>query len=512
MSAEIKSAALDVADNIWSFARTVSSAAVHSVQWTSGALAGEFNTKATVGQIMVDAAISMFPIAGEVTAARDATAISLRMSGSEQEANNTWNWVSLVLCLLAVVPVLGGVLKGVGRLLMRAASKSEDVVKLGTEILAFLRKMGYGDAHKWLMALDFAKYQQPVKQAFNTLVQRLVQASAFVVKNLGGVLPPSVRNALQALQAKLQHLQMLAERKIPQAFVELNARLNQVRAELVSGQWAKVHVGGGAVKVQTTEARIARKSDIVIESKGHTSAHSYTHKEGWPSLIGYKKTENLPDGSTLDFFPNLESFSIKAPIRPELLAPGQSVPLVRVLDTSRGGKDKAGGFWTVALPPNGKTWRLDCAIKSAWNSNGQYVRLDRIPTVAEMRAKNISVPDDWDGVRAWSGRIAEQVDMEKLHNGSAVGTGVLLPGGDVQLYIDFYDPHHRPLKEWIERTLVAQPTNWKDATIPQALTDQVEYLHAWEFATKTTRDGYTRRISATAAKQTNNQTNHPHER
>jgi len=502
MSAENKSAALDVADSIWSFAQRVGNFAVNAVQWTGGALAGEFNTKADVGQIVVDAVISMFPIAGEVTAARDATAITLRMSSSEEEANSTWNWVSLVLCLLAVVPIVGGVLKGVGRLVVRAASQSEDLVKLGQEILAFLRKMGYGDAHKWLMALDFAQYQTPVKHAFGTLVQRLGQASDFVLKNLGGVLPPQVRSALQALPAKLSQLQMRAERKIPQALTELNAQLNQVRAQLVSGQWAKVQVGAGTVKAQTTEARIASKSTIAIESKGHTSAHSYTHKEGWPDLMGYSKT----NGDTKrKFFPNLESFSSKAPIQPELLAPGQSVKLVRVLDTSRAGADRAGGFWTIALPPDGKTWRLDCAIKSAWNSNGEYIRLDRIPTVPEMRAKGITVPDDWEGVRAWSGRIAEQVDMEKLHDGSSVGTGVLLPGGDVQLYIDFYDKQHRPLKEWIEATIFAKPTNWKDAIIPQAVTDQAEFLQAWEFAAKSTRDGYTRRISATAAKQSNNQ-------
>jgi len=173
MSAENKSAALDVADSIWSFTQRVGNFAVNAVQWTGGALAGEFNTKADVGQIVVDAVISMFPIAGEVTAARDATAITLRMSSSEEEAESTWNWIALVLCLLAVVPVVGGVAKGVGRLLVQVGRKSATAAEVGTQILAFLRKMGYGDAYKWLMALDFAQYQTPVKHAFGTLVQRL---------------------------------------------------------------------------------------------------------------------------------------------------------------------------------------------------------------------------------------------------------------------------------------------------------------------------------------------------
>ena len=118
MSAEKKLAGLDIGETIWSMVKSGASQAASGVksgaQWVGGALQGEFNQQATVGQIVVDAVISMFPVAGEVTAARDATAIGLRMHESDAALNNKWEWVSLVLCLLAVIPVVGGVLKGVG--------------------------------------------------------------------------------------------------------------------------------------------------------------------------------------------------------------------------------------------------------------------------------------------------------------------------------------------------------------------------------------------------------------
>jgi hypothetical protein len=132
MSAEIKLGALDIADSIWEGAKRAGNGVVDGAKWVGGALQGEFNTKATVGQIVVDAVISMFPIAGEVTAARDATAIILRMNDDPKAAENKWEWVALVLCLLAVVPIVGGVLKGVGRLLIRAATKGEDLAQLSS--------------------------------------------------------------------------------------------------------------------------------------------------------------------------------------------------------------------------------------------------------------------------------------------------------------------------------------------------------------------------------------------
>ncbi len=64
------------------------------------------------------------------------------------------------------------------------------------------------------------------------------------------------------------------------------------------------------------------------------------------------------------------------------------------------------------MSENGKAWRLDCAVKGAWSTNGAYVVLDHVPTVAEMRKLGITVPDNWDGLRVWRGKIAEQLDNE----------------------------------------------------------------------------------------------------
>jgi len=86
-SAEKKIAVIEIGNDIWNRAKKagnqiadgakqVKDGVVSGGKWIGGALQGEFNDKATVGQIFTDAAISMFPVAGEVTAATSATLVA----------------------------------------------------------------------------------------------------------------------------------------------------------------------------------------------------------------------------------------------------------------------------------------------------------------------------------------------------------------------------------------------------------------------------------------------------
>ncbi|MEB0014423.1 hypothetical protein QN379_15025 [Glaciimonas sp. Gout2] len=499
MSAEIELTVFEVADDIWERAHQAGHQAVNQIvggaQWIGGALKGEFKTKPTVGQIVVDAVVSMFPVAGEITAARDAIAISLRMADSDKEAKDIWNWVALVLCLLAVIPVLGGILKGVGRLLLQAAYDSAKLSHIGEQILAFLRKMGYGNTRVFFNTLDFTAYQAPVTSAYYVLMRRLRDTSIFTARELGAVLPAPVKSWLQALPPKLDKLQLLADKMIPQAFKELNALLNKVRSNLIEGNVFPITVGAGPIKIRTTEARIGEVSPIHIASKGHTAATRahYKHKEGWPRLDGYKK--EIDEVNTI--YPNLYSFSSKASIEPVLLPAGKKVYLPRIIDTEE--PRKTGNFWAEKIPVNGKAWRLDYAVKQDWSKNGAYLVLEHIPSADDMRKLGIHVDDSWEGIRAWRGKVAEQVDSQ-----GAKATGILLPGGEIQLYIDFHDAYHKPLREYVEKHVPVKPTNWTDANIPHHVRPTAVFLAPNERSAKIVQEGYLLRGAATAGKQTNN--------
>ncbi|MCM2492737.1 hypothetical protein EFP18_21565 [Burkholderia glumae] len=482
-SSWIRQAASQVGGYIWRGATAVGDT-------VTGAVAGEFSQKRNTGAIIVDAVVSMFPVAGEVTAARDAIAISLRMCDNPKDRDNEWEWVALVLCLLAVVPVAGGLLKGVGKLLMRAAEKSEDLVKLCQDILALIRKAGLGDAVQWFRKLDFAQYQGLVLKAFGTLIDRISKALHFILNRLGSVIPTRVAQYLRSLLPKLDELRKLGDTKIVQGIKKLTQLLDEVRSHLVTGTWADVRVGPGTNRAMTEEARLAHAAKQT-KSLGHKPAgiEHYVHKEGWPDLSELKVSEGIG------------TFSVQAPIEAITRTPGQL--MIRVVDSRRLDKPWTipGKFWADSLAPNGTIWRNQSAIKHAWSMNGSFAQM-KVPTREAMEKLGIDVPKDWDGMRLWAGRIAEQWDDEGTE-----ATMRLLVGGDVQFFVDFKHPSNKPVEAWIQKMVKAERTHWTDVRLPDEANARALYLKEYERSAKIRQEGYALRASADVGKQSPKESN-----
>jgi hypothetical protein len=402
--------------------------------------------------------------------------------------------VKLVLCLVAVIPVLGGVMKGVGKLAIRAAEKSEDLAKLGAEMIMFLNRMGRGNAYQWLRQLDFLRYQSKITGALTELLDRLTRASQYIVRRMAGVLPQGVVQYLAALPSKLQRFGQLANRMVPQALKDLNECLVRVRAHLVEGTFADVTVGAGKVTTRESEGRLATAAqDAGKIPHPKASLENYHHMEGWPNLAtGFHIAEN---GETRGItYQTIESFSRDAPIVAETLGAG-NLKLSRVLDTqqlARGSRTKTGLYWLESMPANGHDWREHWAVLHAWSSNGMYVQLNRIPTADELRAMGIALPDGWDGLRVWRGQVSSQFD-EKL--------GRYLQGGHDQIAVDFTHPHNAVLKEYVAN-LTAFPTNWKDVNFAPTERTAVQAMNEGERATKSVPQGYTNRVAAGMRKTT----------
>ncbi|MDM1273879.1 MULTISPECIES: hypothetical protein [Acinetobacter] len=105
---------------------------------------------------------------------------------------------------------------------------------------------------------------------------------------------------------------------------------------------------------------------------------------------------------------------------------------------------------------------------------------------------------NWQGLKVWEGQVAEQLDLEKMQ-----GSGLLLAGGEKQLYIDFGHPDNQPIRQYIENMVKIQKTNWNDAILPKKLEDTVAYLAAREKAQKTVQQGQVARgVSATGRANT----------
>ena len=88
------------------------STALEVGDWIWGTAQGAFNEKATMSQIIVDAVIGMVPVVGDVTGVRDLIAVVIGLSMDPRKREDKAQWIMLVVLPLALIPVVGGVIKG----------------------------------------------------------------------------------------------------------------------------------------------------------------------------------------------------------------------------------------------------------------------------------------------------------------------------------------------------------------------------------------------------------------
>src|SRR5690349_13458977 len=177
--------------------------------WIWGTAQGAFNEKATMSQIIVDAVIGMIPVVGDVTGVRDLLAVVIGLSMDPRKREDKTQWILLVVLALALVPVVGGVVKGVGRLLIKGvgeaaqlagqAEKAAHLASAAKDIVAFLNRVGVGNAERWLIQLHFAQYQKAVMQQLDELAKAVSTASNSALQHVGGWLPEPLVNGTQAL-------------------------------------------------------------------------------------------------------------------------------------------------------------------------------------------------------------------------------------------------------------------------------------------------------------------------
>lgn len=116
----------------------------------------------------------------------------------------TDGWISLVLSLIAIVPVFGDALKNVFMMLRNGK-------KMG-RILDSLPNKVRGDIEKWFRQLNWAQYARELTKSVDDILAGMVEVLEYRVTNwvLG-------RQGVQKLIKQLQELKNLAKRKIDEA-------------------------------------------------------------------------------------------------------------------------------------------------------------------------------------------------------------------------------------------------------------------------------------------------------
>ncbi len=280
--------------------------------WTWGTVQGAFNEKASLSQILVDAVIGMIPLVGDVTAARDIIAVVVRLIDDPEARERVWEWVLLVVLVLALVPVIGGVIKGVGRILctvfkaaaeLRGAARAAHLLQGAKDIVAFLNRIGTRNAEAWLLRLKFADYQAQILERFAALTNTLASVLRKANARMGALMPGMLAQRIDGLIGGLATLRTTAGQMIPKAIKELDQNLRELQAYVRSGGETTSRVAlhrvatGERVITRADEARLVEdgvlpvrssrggfKQNPALVNRPKEWEHLYKHEDGYPNL------------------------------------------------------------------------------------------------------------------------------------------------------------------------------------------------------------------------------------
>ncbi|MEM6052415.1 hypothetical protein AAH450_17775 [Erwinia sp. P7711] len=446
-------------------------------QWIWGTLSGAFNEKQTIGQIITDAAISMIPLVGDVTAVRDLLAVSIGMAQDPRKRESTMEWVFLVVLLFALIPMIGGLIKGVGRLALKeSADVAQNAETLKTTV-HFLNRAGEGNALKWLKALDVTTYQAQLVDKLSIFCNSLITVIRNVMGSaLGRALPEKWHGQLLSLADGLASLRDMGSRMIPSALRELHSKLRVMQALVYKGDVLKIPTNAGRATIRReSEAYLierplreatkqgTRFPSIHAEKLHETILRRKYSKAGYPDLFSQPPEISPAFGDSL-IYRNIASFSSEITAKSARDMAGKTIFRAfgnkTDLATNPKGSWAAGGFWGYQkVPGNAEEWRKLSAVLDEWNGNGCLLVL-HLPQDLVTRMP---------GTNAWHGKIAEQF-------GSDIPAQYLEGGGE-QVIINLDEKLKKELNRIGEQVKVSgqaasveingvkaefYPTHWKD--------------------------------------------------
>ncbi|CAN7410302.1 hypothetical protein LJR289_002529 [Pseudoduganella sp. LjRoot289] len=402
--------------------------------WTWGTVQGAFNEKASITQIVVDAVIGMIPLVGDATAVRDLIAVIIGLADDEEKRNSTWQWVLLVVLLFALIPVLGGVIKGVGRIIVKVAQEAAHMAGAARvahmaagarEVVEFLNRIGVKNAEKWLLALRVSDHLEPLVGKFTHL---MVTLDTIMVKSRSKVagMFPSLAKRIDSLRAGLIKVREKGKEMIPTAVKELDQKLREIQAYIRSGGETTSRLAlhevatGQKVATRADERRLVEEGVLPVRnSRGGFNQNPALPSD--PAMVAkyYQPAPGYPNLLRVD--PNTGEYNSVAAFAGKManrqlkdgeqvyrfFGPPRTTHGVTVDEAWAGG-----GWWGVGQPPKtAKEWREVAAVLDSFNGDGFYVSARVVGNK---------------GPKAVVGTISEQFG-EKI-------PGQYLPGGGTQAF------------------------------------------------------------------------------
>jgi hypothetical protein len=365
--------------------------------WTWGTVQGAFNEKASITQIIVDAVIGMIPLVGDATAVRDLIAIVIGLADDEEKRNSTWQWVLLVVLLFALIPVFGGVVKGVGRIIVKFAQEAAHLAQAAKmahmaagarEVIEFLNRIGVKNAEKWLLALRISDHLATLTEKFTYLMLTLDKVLVKARAKVAGVIP-SLAKRIDSLRAGLAKVLEKGKEMIPTAVKELDQKLREIQAFIRSGGETTSRVAlhevatGQRVTTHADERRLVEEGVLPIRnSRGGFNqnpasptdpkqiAKYYKHEAGYPDLMYAVDPSSKQYNSVAAFAGKMVNRELKDGEQVfRFFGPPRTTHGVPVDEAWAGG-----AWWGVGAPPKtAKEWREMAAVLDSFNGDGFFV-------------------------------------------------------------------------------------------------------------------------------------------
>lgn len=364
--------------------------------WIWGTAQGAFNEKQTIAQIVTDAAIGMIPLVGDVTAARDLIAVSSTLATNPEKREHKGEWLLLVILIFALIPVVGGVIKGVGRISLRmtadAAKNGSECAKIANDMIAFLNRIGHMNAEAWLKQLNILSHESEIIAKFRGFCDMVILTISRFLVRFGNVLPQSLVTRLEQISHGFQWMKTACEKRIPQALKDLHERLELARRYIHSGGMpvagqlnvaaARLAQTGKKTITYVEEARLIEsgaakrivkagkyEQNLASTSEQATLAIAavYRHEPGFPDLLKHRDKGG--------YYPAIAAAS--GPIKNEQLS---GVVLFRSFGEKGvthgvdvGLSPPIGQYWAIGKPSaTAVDWRESYAVLDEWNRNGWH--------------------------------------------------------------------------------------------------------------------------------------------
>ena len=398
--------------------------AAEAGQWFWGLAQGAFNEKQTLMQIIVDAVIGMIPLVGDVTATRDLIAVGSGLATDPEKRERTSEWVLLVIFVFALIPVIGGVIKGVGRIALRvteaAAKDSKAIAKIAEDTIEFLNRMGHKNAEAWFKTLDVLRYQGEILSKFRSFCDAVIISIDRYALKFKDILPQSLLARMTQLSEGFKQIKVLGDKMIPQGLKDLHDRLEYLKKVVHAGGVPPVDKAKTII-AQTRQKTVtyAEEARLIESGAGkkivragqykqnvanadpkfkHAIDEIYKHKEGFPDLL---KSTNSDKNLGVSYHPAIAAAS--GPIKNEHLS-GKTLFRAYGPEGSTHGKKvektNAIGFWwgVAKSPKTAEEWRQPYGVLDEFNRNGWLCMVSiseniKIPactsTVAEQFSKKI---------------------------------------------------------------------------------------------------------------------------